>query len=187
MPISGIKLALVRSRLTSAFHRVLLLGQHRFTKQKTILMRKMLAPLFAVVLCLFGCVNTEPTQYYNRTKVVNLAPLWPRKQFGNVKLYQSKDEVQGAYYVAAIMSVEGRAGDEAAFIKAFLYRAADLGADGLILYRVSYAAGISGGGFVAGKDGGVGMPVNPSQDAVYRGEAINFGAQPTNSVVNSRH
>jgi hypothetical protein len=186
MPIPTIKSAVLRSRLTSAFHRVLLLGQHRFTKQKTIPMRKTIAPLFAILLCFSGC-SSEPTQYYNRTKVVNLAPLWPRKEFGNVKLYQSKDDVQGAYYVAAIMSVEGRAGDEAAFIKAFLYRAADLGADGLILYRVSYAAGISGGGFVAGKDGGVGMPVNPSQDAVYRGEAINFGAQPTNSVANSRH
>jgi len=58
-----------------------------------------------------------------------------------VKLYQSKEEVPSSYDVIAIMSVEGKAGEEAQFIKAFLYRAADLGADAVIFYRVSLAAG----------------------------------------------
>jgi hypothetical protein len=72
----------------------------------------------------------------------------------------------------AILSVEGSAGDEAQFIKAFLYRAADLGADGVILYRVSLAAGTQGV-LVAGHGGGLGLS-SPAQDAVFRGEAIHF-------------
>jgi hypothetical protein len=55
-----------------------------------------------------------------------------------------------------------------------LYRAADLGADGLILYRVSLAAGTQGGGWVMGKDGGFGLPYNAAQNGFYRGEAIHL-------------
>jgi hypothetical protein len=72
------------------------------------------------------------------------------------------------------MSVEGKAGDEARFIKAFLYRGADLGADGVILYRVSITGGTEGGGFIVGKGGGFGLPSSTNQDAVFRGEAIHL-------------
>lgn len=100
----------------------------------------------------------------------------PKKLYGSVRLFQSKEEVPGVYYVSAIMSVEGDSGDEAAFIKAFLYRAADVGADGLILYRVS---SFNGEDVTISKSAGA---ANPSQHSVYRGEAINFGAEPTNSL-----
>ncbi len=62
-------------------------------------------------------------------------------------------------------------GCESTLIKAFLYRAADLGADGVIFYRGSLAAGTEGGGWLGG---GFGRAVKPSQDAVYRGEAIHL-------------
>jgi hypothetical protein len=132
---------------------------------------KKLIPLIAVVLLLTGC---ESTPHYNRTKVVTLGTAFPKKPYGSVKFYDAKEQVPGAYDVVAIMSVEGKAGEEAQFIKAFLYRAADLGADGLILYRVSMAAGIEGGGWVAGTHGGFGLPANTTQDAVFRGEAIHL-------------
>ncbi len=72
------------------------------------------------------------------------------------------------------MSVEGNAGEEAQFIKAFLYRAADVGADAIIFYRGNVVAGQGGGAWIAGAKGGFGLPTNPTQDAVYRAEAIHF-------------
>src|SRR5438876_11619945 len=95
-------------------------------------------PHLVITALLHGC---ETTPHYNRTKVVNVGTPLPKKPYGNVKLYQSKEEVPSSYDVIAIMSVEGKAGEEAQFIKAFLYRAADLGADAVIFYRVSLAAG----------------------------------------------
>ena len=132
-------------------------------------MKKTLIPLVLVTTLLAGC---ESTPHYNRTKVVTMGELSPKKPYGSVKLYQSKEEVPGSYDVIAIMSVEGKAGEEAQFIKAFLYRAADLGADAVILHRVSLAAGTEGGGWILGKGGGFGLPYKTTQDAVYRGEAI---------------
>src|SRR5262245_53787653 len=111
-------------------------------------MKKMFIPVLAVALLLVGC---ESTAHYNRTKVVTVGTSLPKKPYGSVKLFEGKEEVPGKYDVIAIMSVEGNAGEEAAFIKAFLYRAADLGADAVILYRVSLAAGTGGGGWVVGK------------------------------------
>jgi hypothetical protein len=127
--------------------------------------KKKLIPLLAVAALLIGC---EVTEHYNRTKVVTLTTPQPQRAYDSVKLYQNKEEVPGAYEILAIMSVEGKAGEEAQFIKAFLYRAADLGADAVILYRVSLAAGPEGSG------GARSFSINPAQDAVYRGEAIHF-------------
>ena len=134
-------------------------------------MKKMLIPVLAISSLLIGC---ESTPHYNRTKVVSIGTPRPKKPYDSVKLYQSKEEVGASYELIAIMSVEGKAGEEAQFIKAFLYHAADLGADGLILYRVSLASGTEGGGWVVGNKGGFGLPTNPAQDAVYRGEAIHL-------------
>ena len=125
----------------------------------------MKAPLLlaAVLALVTGC---ESTAHYNRTKVVMLGPQLPARPLGSVPLFQSKEEVPEPYKVFALMSVEGRAGEEAQFIKAFLYRAADLGADGLILYRVALAAGPEGGGWIAGNGGGIGAGYNTRHEAV---------------------
>lgn len=103
-----------------------------------------------------------------------LGPTLPKKPYGSVKLFENKSDVTGQYDVVALMTVEGNGGDEAAFVKAFLYRAADVGADGLILYRGSIAAGQQGGLFLASPNGAIGLPTNPTQDEILRGEAIHF-------------
>src|ERR1035438_4930747 len=97
-------------------------------------MKKIILPVVAILSLILGC---ESTPHYNRTKMVMLGTTFPKKPYGTVKLFQSKEEVVGKYDVIALMSVEGKAGEEAQFIKAFLYRAADVGADGMILYRGS--------------------------------------------------
>ena len=114
-------------------------------------MKTMFIPLLAIMSLLVGC---EATQHYNRTKVVALGTPLPKKPYGTVRLFQSKEEVPGSYDVIGIMSVEGKAGEEAQFIKAFLYRAADLGADAVIFYHVSLVAGVEGGGSIVGSSGG---------------------------------
>jgi len=132
----------------------------------------------AILSIFLGCA--EPTPHYNRTKILTFTatPL-PKKPYGTVKLFQSETpygsaqkEITDKYDVIALMTVEGHAGEEAAFIKAFLYRAADLGADAVILYRGNVVAGQEGLA-VAGRNVGFGF-TNPSQEALFRGEAIHF-------------
>jgi hypothetical protein len=141
-------------------------------------MRKSLISVIAILLLFLGC-STEPTPHYNRTKVLTFQPSLTKKSYGTVKLIQSQtpygavqNEIERKYDVIAMMTVEGHAGEEAAFIKAFLYRAADLGADALILYRGDVVVGQEGMA-IAARNGAFGF-TNPSQDAVYRGEAIHF-------------
>jgi hypothetical protein len=128
--------------------------------------------LFAAVIALTTILGCESTPHYNRTKIVVVGTTFYKKPYGTVKLFQSKAEVTDAYDVVALLSVEGNAGEESAFIKAFLYRAADVGADAVIFYRGNVAVGQAGLA-VAGNNGAFGF-TNPSQDAVYRGEAIHF-------------
>ena|SRR5438093_5027167 len=136
-----------------------------------------------VVCILILCALTacESTPHYNRTKIVRLdnGPI-VKKPYGSVQLFQAKEEVRQAYDVLARMSVSGNAGDEAAFLKAFLYRAADLGADGLIFERVSFAGGQQGG-MIAGRAGGFGF-FDSSQDGFWSGEAIRLKPSGTASV-----
>jgi hypothetical protein len=143
-----------------------------FRKQRTARRAGALRSVAAcVLLTFFGC---ESTPHYDRTKVVILGPVYPKKPYGSVKLFQGKESVTGAYDVIALMTVDGSVGDEAAFLKAFLYRAADLGADAVIAERVSVVSGTGGGGWIANRNGGFGLPLTPQQNAFYRGEAIHF-------------
>jgi hypothetical protein len=147
-------------------------------------MKRTIISALAVTGLLIGC---EPVPHYNRVQVASLTGQpaeVPVKQqgkvrpYGSVKLFQSKEEVPGKYQVIGIMSVEGKAGEEARFITAFLYRAADMGADAIILYRVSLTSDLKGGGsgFIANGQGafGLGAPIETVHNAVYRAEAIRF-------------
>ncbi|MDB6058325.1 MAG: hypothetical protein JWO95_2169 [Verrucomicrobiales bacterium] len=94
----------------------------------------------------------------------------PKKPYGSVKLYQSKEEVRGDYDVIGIMTVDGNSGEEALFIKAFLYRAADIGADGVILYRGREIGKLQPGWFAYG----YWSPPRITPERAYRGEAVHF-------------
>jgi hypothetical protein len=123
-----------------------------------------IAAIAVACLLLAGC---EACPHYNRTQVVGpngmaVTPL-PKKAYGSVKLYQDKSEVKGQYEVIGLLSVAGDAGDEPRFITAFLYRAADIGADGVIFTRGTQQAVASMGPWGT---------MNTSVQAVFRGEAI---------------
>ncbi|MGA2867396.1 MAG: hypothetical protein ABSF95_23215 [Verrucomicrobiota bacterium] len=125
-------------------------------------MKKNLIVIAALACLLLGC---EVCPHYNRIRVGTLTggPVvaLPKKEYGTVKLYQDKSEVTEKYEVIALMSLQGDPGDEPRFIKAFLYRAADLGADGVILYR-GQTRGVSGWYGITGVA------------AAYRAEAIRY-------------
>jgi hypothetical protein len=132
-------------------------------------MKKMIIPVLAVLSLILGC---ESTPHYNDTKIAVLQK-YPKKPYGSVKLFQSKPDASVKYDVTAFMSIQGNAGEEAAYINAFLYRAADIGADAIIFYR-SMTAGEEGGAWFMGTKGGFGLPTKPTQEGVYRAEAIHF-------------
>jgi len=145
----------------------------------------MILPILATIWLFVGC--SEPVPHYYRVAVAGLngtpsevpsSKYGKVKPYGSVKLFESKDAVTNQYDVIALMSVEGHAGDEAKFVTAFLYRAADLGADAIILYRVNIVTGEEGGMAIVGKNGGFALPVNTTQDALYRAEAIRFKSAP---------
>ena len=102
-------------------------------------MKKSVVLLLATASLFVGC---EPVPHYNRVKAAAMAgepvevPVSKQgkvKPYGSVKLFQNKSEVTQKYKVLALMTVSGDPGDEARFITAFLYRAADMGADGVVL------------------------------------------------------
>jgi hypothetical protein len=100
---------------------------------------------FAILVamsCLLGSGCEEPVRHYNRINAVSLTgdlletPVSMQgkaKPYGTVKLFRNKAEIPGKYSVLALMTVSGDPGDEALFIRAFLYRAADIGADAVLL------------------------------------------------------
>ena len=89
--------------------------------------------IFLLSLALFGC--TEPVPHYDRLQVAvfygNEVPA--KKPYGSVIPYYTQQDVPGKYRAVAFMSCEGNVNEEAAIMKAMLYRAADLGADGILL------------------------------------------------------
>jgi hypothetical protein len=114
-------------------------------------MKKSIIGLSAIACLLLGC---EPCPHYNRIQSIspNGAPLagvnkQEKKPYGSVKLFENKEQVPGKYDVLALMTLEGSAGDDARFMTAFLYRAADLGANGVIIYRGAQTAVSSPGPF----------------------------------------
>jgi hypothetical protein len=131
-------------------------------------MKKHALVLVSLVGLVLGC---EPCPHYNRIQATSIAgtpikkPSPDKKPYGTVKLFQDKAEVSRAYDVIGLMTLEGSAGDEARFITAFLYRGADMGADGVILYRGTPMGVASTGPW--------GIQMNTVMIS-YRGEAIRF-------------
>ena len=93
--------------------------------------------LCVAVLC--GCANgnkfTEPCAHYNRLQVATFyGPGTPTpKPYGTAVPYYSESEIKQPFKPIAFMSCEGDIREEAAILKAMLYRASNMGADGVLL------------------------------------------------------
>lgn len=135
---------------------------------KHITLRAFAPSLFLVAL-LTGC---ESTPHFNRTQLVMTGAPGPKRAPETVQLWQSRDQVPAGAQSIAILSVSGEAGDEAAFLKAFLHRAAAIGGDGVLAERTSLAAGAVGGGLILTPKGGFGGDQRIEQNGVWRGEVF---------------
>jgi hypothetical protein len=89
--------------------------------------------LFALLIC--GC-GAPPCRYYNRVQVAAFyGQKNPpnKKPYGTVVPFDTPSDVKRPYRVIGFMSSEGRVGEEGGILEAMLYRAADMGGDGIIL------------------------------------------------------
>jgi hypothetical protein len=86
--------------------------------------------LAALLLSLSGC---EPCPHYNRLQAAPYYGTAQKKPYGTIRPYHSEGEVGRPFEVIGFMSCDGSSGEEGGILKAMLYRAADMGADGLLL------------------------------------------------------
>jgi len=77
----------------------------------------------------------EPCPHYNRLQVATYygTNAAVKKPYGTVAPYYNEGEVKQPFERIAFMSCEGHMSEEAAILKAMLYRGADMGADGILL------------------------------------------------------
>lgn len=87
-----------------------------------------------LLLVLTAC---EPCRHYNRLQVAAFAGATERKpgtgDRTTVKVFWTLEEVKQSYQVVGLLTCEGDVSEEAAILNAMCYRAADMGADGLLL------------------------------------------------------
>jgi len=124
-------------------------------------------------------IAREPVIHYNRLNVVSFTgrgqrfPTPPQRPYGTVKVFETRDDVKQPFDLIGMMSCEGEAKEEAEIIRAMLYRAADMGADGIILNPASSASQPNGTGnndFRVNKDRG------------FRAQAIKFATEEKKAV-----
>ncbi|HBZ70135.1 MAG TPA: hypothetical protein DEP35_10540 [Deltaproteobacteria bacterium] len=115
----------------------------------------------------------EPVRHYNRLQVASFEQGLPRRPYGSVKVFRDASDIGRPYEAIGMMSCEGSAGDEAGILNAMLYRAADMGADGVLLNDVPRIPREQVGGSVDFRYGWAALIGNGDQRA-YRAEAIRF-------------
>jgi len=94
--------------------------------------------VLSVLLVLsFGC---EPVRHYNRLQAAAYAGHYPRKPYGTPQVFRAPEEIPHPYQLIGMLSCEGSSGEEAGILNAMLYRAADMGGDGILLGGPSVAA-----------------------------------------------
>ena len=80
-------------------------------------------------LWITGC---EPVPHYNRLQAAAYVHE-PAKPYGSESVFQNAEDIKRPYEVIGMLSCEGSAGEEAGIVNAMLYRAADMGGDGVLL------------------------------------------------------
>jgi hypothetical protein len=92
--------------------------------------------VFLILASMFLLCGCEPCPHYNRLQVAAFygpGAIPPRKPRLSVVPFDTAEEVGRPFGVIGFMSCEGSVGEEGGILKAMLYRAADMGADAIIL------------------------------------------------------
>lgn len=118
-----------------------------------------------------GC---EPCKHYNRLQVAAFAggPV-QKRPYGTIEVFQTADDVKRAFKPIGLMTCEGSAEEEAAILNAMLYRAADMGADGVVLNTGGVGGASAETSRIDVRFGWAAFIGNGHQRA-YRAEAIRF-------------
>lgn len=98
-------------------------------------------PLTIAATLLLLAAGCEPVQHYNRVRSAPFMAAQPKIPVSSVHVYQTAEEIKAKYEVVALFTVDGDAADEAAMLNAMLYRAAAIGANGLLLNPPRATAG----------------------------------------------
>ncbi|MGC9944468.1 MAG: hypothetical protein ABSE48_21800 [Verrucomicrobiota bacterium] len=135
---------------------------------------KMLAA-FAATLLLTGCYSydvngSRPVRYASGVQVATYDST-PRQPSASVRAFQSPAEVQRPYHVIALLSREGYLRDEGLIVNALVWRAKQMGANGIILLNVTSEGGDQA--FAFGANGSFLAGSSPAQ-CVFTANAIVF-------------
>ena len=90
--------------------------------------------LLLLLLLIAGCAG-EPCRHYDRLQAAYFggAGPAPKRPYGSVVPIYHASDVKRPYTVVGFMTCQGGVGEEAGILKAMLYRAADMGADAVLL------------------------------------------------------
>ena len=134
---------------------------------------------FSLLLSLILVWGCEATPHYNRLQVAtfNMSGPITKKPYGSTVPFETPEDVKQPYEVVGYMSCEGSVSDEGSILKAMLYRAADMGADGIILNpkRISTEQAASGQNINV-KWGWMAM-IGNGNNCAFRAQAIRFTAK----------
>jgi hypothetical protein len=130
--------------------------------------------VLVAALLLVLVVGCEPCKHYNRLQVVRYMGALPAKPYGTVRPYQTAQEVGRPFETMGFMSCEAPASDEAAVLKAMLYRAADMGADGVLLNPTPLSGGTPATGTDLDSRVGWAAVIGNGDNRAYRAQAIRF-------------
>lgn len=133
---------------------------------------KYVALISIVSLLCLGC--TEPTPHYNRLSAASFMKPLEKREYGTVKVFQTDEDISKPYETIGMLSCEGSPGEEAGIIKAMLYRAADMGGDGILL-NPKRASGerVSSGNQVNVRFGWAAL-IDDGDQRAYRAHVIKF-------------
>lgn len=118
-------------------------------------------------------VGCEPVRHYNRLSVAQFGSKLPKKPYGTVKAFTSAKEVPQPFEVIGFLSCEGSPAEDAGIVNAMLYRAADMGGDGVILNTGSAGVTEPGAQKIDVRVGGPGF-FGFGNQSVYRSQVIRF-------------
>ena len=132
-------------------------------------MKQVIIALFGI-LVLTGC---EPVPHYNRLQAAAFVGSLPRKPYGTIKVFQTPADIKRPYEVIGMLSCEGSAAEEAAIVNAMLYRAADMGGDGVLLNTAKAGAEDVTGSRIDVRFGWAAM-IGGGDQRAYRSQVIRF-------------
>jgi hypothetical protein len=140
------------------------------------------AAILTVIMMLFsvwGLCGCEPCPHYDRLQVAAFYGTEKpphRKPRQSIVPFDTAAEVGRPYRVVGFMSCEGSIGEEGGILKAMLYRAADMGADAIILNppKISQEAITSQKLNINISSGLIGEAIGNGDRRAFRAEAILF-------------